>query len=120
MRRWHRMLAPWFAWLLLLLALTGVATQVTAVIGDMATAQRPAVTDKGTTDKAAAGQPPKRSPIGQWNHWFKKLHSGEMLGPIGIAANLLGGIALLFFAGSGFWMYLSMWLRRQRARRRGR
>lgn len=113
MRRWHRMLAPWFAWLLLLLALTGVATQVTAVIGDIATSQQPA-----TAVKTAIAQPQKRSPIGQWNHWLKKLHSGEMLGPVGIAVNLLGGIALLFFAGSGFWMYLSMWIRRQRTRRR--
>jgi uncharacterized iron-regulated membrane protein len=52
-----------------------------------------------------------------WNRWVKHLHSGESLGPVGIALNLAGGLALLFFAGSGFWMYLSMALRLRRGRR---
>ena len=37
---------------------------------------------------------------------------------MGIALNVGGGVALLFFAGSGFWMYLTMWLNRRRNRRK--
>lgn len=121
MRRWHRLIAPWFAVLLLIIALTGVATQVTDLIDK---AQPRAASEHGAAKPPApapAAQPrPERSAIGAWNHWFKKLHSGESLGPVGIALNLAGGLALLFFAGSGFWMYLSMAIRRarnQRARR---
>lgn len=40
------------------------------------------------------------------------------MGPVGIALNIGGGVALLFFAGSGFWMYLTMWLTRRRNRRK--
>jgi len=57
---------------------------------------------------------PKRSPLGEFGHTVKGIHSGEVLGPVGVALNLLCGIALCFFAVSGFWMYLQMWLRRRR------
>lgn len=113
MRRWHKLLAPWFALLLFLIAFTGAVTQATAVLDSPPA--RPA-----SASAVRTGQPmqqrEKRSTLGAWNHWFKKLHSGEALGPVGIALNFAGGFALLFFAGSGFWMYLSMWLRRRRSR----
>jgi uncharacterized iron-regulated membrane protein len=99
MRRWHKLLAPWFALILFVIAFTGAVTQATAILD---------------TPPATSPMP---SAIGGWNHWFKKLHSGESLGPVGIALNLAGGLALLFFAGSGVWMYLSMWLKRRRGRR---
>ena len=54
--------------------------------------------------------------MGQWNHWLKTLHSGEIVGGGGIFVNLLSGIALFYFAGSGLWMYLTMWQRRRRSR----
>lgn len=106
MRRWHRLLAPWFALLLLLLAATGLATQATDLL-DHAPAR---------TASAEASAAP--SPMKSWNRWFKHIHSGETLGPVGIALNIGGGGALLFFAGSGFWMYLTMWLNRRRNRRK--
>lgn len=106
MRRWHRLLAPWFALLLLLLAATGLATQATDLLDNT-----PAKTV--STDVPAAP-----SEMKSWNRWFKHIHSGETLGPVGIALNIGGGAALLFFAGSGFWMYLTMWLNRRRNRRK--
>lgn len=109
MRRWHRSLAPWFALLLLLIAATGLATQATDLL-DRAPAKA------ATSARAPAPQSAMKS----WNRWFKHIHSGETLGPVGIALNIGGGVALLFFAGSGFWMYLSMWLTRRRNRRRRR
>jgi uncharacterized iron-regulated membrane protein len=50
-----------------------------------------------------------RSLVGTFHH----LHSGETFGPIGTAISLLSGIALLFFAGSGVWLYLQMWRNRK-------
>lgn len=105
---------PWFALILFVIAFTGAVTQATALLDtppSAATASSPIL--------AGAGKPAgeKRTAMGGWNHWFKKLHSGELLGPVGIALNLAGGLALLFFAGSGVWMYLTMWLRRRRSRR---
>lgn len=116
MRRWHRLIAPWFAALLLILALTGVATQVTDLV-DQASHSKATQTVDAKRASPAAPSRPERSAVGAWNHWIKKLHSGESLGPVGIALNLAGGLALLFFAGSGFWMYLSMAIRRARHRR---
>lgn len=106
MRRWHRLLAPWFALLLLLLAATGLATQATDLL------------DRTPAKTASADAPPAPSAMKSWNRWFKHIHSGETLGPVGIALNIGGGVALLFFAGSGFWMYLTMWLNRRRNRRK--
>ncbi len=106
MRRWHRLLAPWFALLLLLIAVTGLATQATDLL------------DSPPPRSAAAAAPAPQSTMKSWNRWFKHIHSGETLGPAGIALNIGGGIALLFFAASGFWMYLTMWLNRRRNRRR--
>ncbi|WP_294204730.1 hypothetical protein [uncultured Sphingomonas sp.] len=108
MRRWHHMLAPWFALLLLLLAATGLATQATDLL------------DSPAPSVAMAANPAPTSTMKSWNRWFKHIHSGETLGPVGIALNIGGGVALLFFAGSGFWMYLTMWLNRRRNRRRRR
>ncbi|WP_295560738.1 hypothetical protein [uncultured Sphingomonas sp.] len=106
MRRWHRLLAPWFALLLLLLAATGLATQATDLL------------DRAPAKTASADAPATPSAMKSWNRWFKHIHSGETLGPVGIALNIGGGVALLFFAGSGFWMYLTMWLNRRRIRRK--
>jgi uncharacterized iron-regulated membrane protein len=114
MRRWHKLLAPWFALILFVIAFTGAVTQATAILD---TPPAKPATAPSTTGKIKAPKDEKRTALGGWNHWFKKLHSGESLGPVGIALNLAGGLALLFFAGSGVWMYLTMWLRRRRSRR---
>lgn len=123
MRRWHKFFAPWFALLLFLLALSGVATQLTSVLDTPAAKPAAAAADGAPKEakikakaKGDADQAP-RSALRGWNRWIKHLHSGESLGPVGIALNLAGGVALLFFAGSGFWMWLSMALRLRRSRR---
>lgn len=116
MRRWHKILAPWFALILVIIAFTGVVTQVTSILDIPPSKQ--AMAPKGDGHPRPKAEHEKRSALGEWNHWFKKLHSGESLGPIGIAVNAVSGLALLFFAGSGFWMYLSMWLKLRRNRRR--
>ena len=117
MRRWHKLLAPWFALLLFVIAFTGAVTQATAILDVPPVKSALAPADGAASGRGATAHE-KRSAMGGWNHWFKKIHSGEALGPIGIALNLAAGLVLLFFAGSGFWMYLSMWLRLRRNRRR--
>jgi hypothetical protein len=114
LRRWHRLIVPFFAAFLLIVAGTGIAIQVTDLADQPAQEAKPARVS--TSPCQAKPARPKRTPMGEWNHWFKKLHSGEIAGPAGTAIGIASGVALLFFAGSGFWMYLSMLLRRRRAR----
>ena len=58
---------------------------------------------------------PKAPPSGAraWVGYFHHLHSGEEFGPAGTIISLLSGIALLFFAFSGLWMYTRMWSHRR-------
>ena len=58
---------------------------------------------------------PKAPPEGAraWVGYFHHLHSGEEFGPVGTIISLLSGIALLFFAFSGLWMYTRMWSHRR-------
>ena len=50
---------------------------------------------------------------GEWNLGFlHHLHSGEQFGPAGVILSMASGLALLFFAFSGLWMYLQMYRRR--------
>lgn len=123
MRKWHRLIAPVFALLLLLMAVTGLAIQTTELL------------DRGSPPTAVAGATGAPSALSaplphvpgaerrhgwdRWSHWLKKIHSGEAFGTAGVVVNILCGAALLFFAVSGLWMYLSMALRRWRRRRRG-
>ncbi len=57
---------------------------------------------------------PKRTPKpGEWNvGYLHHLHSGEEFGPLGVVISTLSGLALLFFAFSGLWMYIQMYARR--------
>lgn len=49
----------------------------------------------------------------KWNVGFlHKIHSGEQFGPIGVVLSILSGLALIFFAFSGLWMYVQMYRRR--------
>ena len=47
--------------------------------------------------------------------FFHHIHSGAEFGKAGEAISFFSGLALLFFALSGIWMYVRMW--RERARR---
>lgn len=122
MRRWHSRLAPWFCAFLLLIALTGLGIEATDLLDRKPAEGAARTVPAGTAVLMAAPQvcPPaksRRSELGQWNHWLKKVHSGEIAGPVGAALNLATGAALLFFAGSGLWMYATMAFRRRRVRR---
>ena len=57
---------------------------------------------------------PKRvAKPGEWNVGFlHHIHSGEQFGPAGVIISLLSGLALIFFAFSGLWMYIQMFRRR--------
>jgi uncharacterized iron-regulated membrane protein len=59
---------------------------------------------------------PKRvAKPGDWNVGFlHHIHSGEEFGPVGVVISLMSGLALLFFAFSGLWMYVYMFTRRAR------
>jgi uncharacterized iron-regulated membrane protein len=57
---------------------------------------------------------PKRTPKpGEWNVGFlHHIHSGEEFGPAGVILSMASGLALIFFAFSGLWMYIQMFARR--------
>lgn len=117
LRRWHNMLAPIFAAFLLVIAGTGVVIQVADFVDKQTREVKEAKSPKvaGTPCEARPARP-KRTAVGELSHELKEIHSGAFAGPLGTAIGAASGLALLFFAGSGFWMYLTMWLRRRRAR----
>jgi len=53
-------------------------------------------------------KPTGSSIIGTLHH----LHGGESFGPLGIFVSVLSGLALMFFSGSGLWLYIQMWRNR--------
>jgi hypothetical protein len=73
----------------------------------------------GAAPAAPAGPPrfvptPAQRLVGYLHH----LHSGEEFGPVGTIVSILSGFALIFFAISGMWMYLQMFLNRRRLGRK--
>lgn len=143
MRQWHRWIGICFAAFLLIIGGTGVTIQVLDLIAaknkpDVATtnvaAMPPTAGDAGDSHKlrndhdanqtqsvTAVSDAPKpkqaQSTLRRWNHWIKDLHSGVLLGPVGIFISILSGLALIFFAISGMWMYWQMFTRRKAAGR---
>jgi len=116
MRKWHRWLSVFFGVFLFWIAATGVLSQVAVLWpggkGDTAVEAAPPpgfVCPQGWRCMPPRPQGGMRSLVGTFHH----LHSGETFGPIGTAISLLSGIALLFFAGSGVWLYLQMWRNRK-------
>jgi uncharacterized iron-regulated membrane protein len=117
MRKIHRWLAPTLALFLMIIGVTGIAIQATELIGDTPKAGKVVATQSAPVDQTQAkpeGKSKERGPMKQWNHFMKEIHSGEYFGPFGIIINIVAGVALLFFAVSGMWMYLSMYARRQK------
>lgn len=49
------------------------------------------------------------------SEFWMKLHSGEIIGDIGRALGIFGGLSLLFLTLSGSWIYLQMYRRRPAA-----
>ncbi len=141
MRKFHRWLSVLFGVFLLWIAATGVLSQIVPFVQrggfESETAERgkvqaaaigsavvpaarahegdeaPAVkmlpafvcpADMTCRPKPSGG----RSVVGLLHH----LHSGESFGPLGVVISTLSGLALLFFAFSGLWMYIRMWSHR--------
>ena len=48
-----------------------------------------------------------------WVGYLHHLHSGEEFGPGGVVISILSGLAMVFFAFSGLWMYIRMWSHRR-------
>jgi uncharacterized iron-regulated membrane protein len=59
-------------------------------------------------------RPKRQARPGDWNlGLLHHLHSGESFGPLGTVISLLSGLAMVFFAFSGLWMYVRMWSHRR-------
>ena len=115
MRKYHRWLSVLFGMVLLWIAVTGVMIQLAELKADddgPAQVSAPAgfVCPDGFTCR------PKRVEGGakDWSEWLMHLHSGEAIGPVGTTLSIMGGLALVFFAFSGLWMYLRMWSHRRK------
>jgi len=123
MRKWHRRISIFFGAFLLWIAATGVASQIVPLLqggeDEHEEAVEPGV-DRATLPPPVPGfvcpanylcrpREQGRSVVGFLHH----LHSGEEFGPIGVTVSILSGLALLFFSGSGLWMYVVMWRNRK-------
>ncbi|GAA3997391.1 PepSY domain-containing protein [Sphingomonas humi] len=109
MRKWHRWLSVFFGLLILFIAVTGLLSHIGSLVNDsrQAAAPPPAI-PAGFVCPETMTCRPKPQP-GGWNVGFlHHLHSGEEFGPVGTALAMLSGVALVFFAFSGLWMYLQM------------
>lgn len=126
MRKWHRWLSVLFGAFILFIAVTGVLSQVGVLVnnggfeneaGERAQkAAAEAATPPGFTCPETMTCRPKRTPKpGEWNvGYLHHLHSGEELGPVGVVISIVSGLALIFFAFSGLYMYIQMFRARGR------
>lgn len=144
MRKWHRWLSFLFGAFILFIAATGVLSQIGSLVNNggfeketaQAGAKQAAAVGAAIVTPASAHEHeeaaikakaafvcpadmtcrPKRVPKpGDWNVGFlHHIHSGEEFGPVGVVISLMSGLALLFFAFSGLWMYIYMFTRRAR------
>ncbi len=142
MRKFHRWLSVFFGVLILWIAVTGVMSQFAALTanggfeketaarggkqmaavgaalvpaaiaheGEDAAVRRTFVCPADMTCRAKAPPSGARAWVGYLHH----LHSGEEFGPAGVVLSILSGLALVFFAFSGLWMYVRMFAERSR------
>jgi len=114
MRKWHRWLGIVFAVLMLWVAVTGVLSYAAewwpAAAPSAEAAARNAPPPGFECPEGWRCMPPRAmSGPRAWVGWLHHLHSGEELGIVGEVIVLLSGLALVFFAVSGVWMYSAMW-----------
>lgn len=138
MRKYHRWITVFFGVFMLFMAVTGVASHIAAMVarGSVFEVEKkeapaaptaPTVQATAGTAPAAAGPaaapapapteakaPAPASSARAWVGFFHHLHSGETFGPVGTIISLLSGFALIFFAFSGMWMYLQMFMHRKK------
>ena len=126
MRNYHRWLSVIFGLFILFIAVTGVVTQGARLYASgeqerartsQASAPAPKIGEGAETDEAEAPKatPAARapqSPLKQFTHFVTELHSGEEFGIVGQLVSIVSGLALIFFAFSGLWMYIQMFRRR--------
>jgi hypothetical protein len=122
MRKYHRWLSVFFGVFLLWIAVTGVASQIVPIIQTGGFEDE----DHERAERAAPPGPPGfvcpadmmcrprpkgdgREIVGLLHH----LHSGESFGPAGTIIATLSGLAMVFFAFSGLWLYIQMWRNRK-------
>jgi uncharacterized iron-regulated membrane protein len=120
MRKWHRWLVIFSAVFLVWIAATGVIGQILSLTSEEEHRKAPAVAAAQATAAAPGDRPagtPRRKP--DLRHVIIDLHSGEYFGPLGKVLSAVMGVALLFFAVSGMWMYVDMFRKRTRIGRKG-
>ena len=115
MRKWHRWLSVLFGVFLLWIAVTGVLSQIVPLVqrggfeNEAAEkAQRAKASPPGFVCPETMICQPRREGgaiVGLLHH----LHSGESFGPLGTVIATLSGLAMVFFAFSGLWLYIAMW-----------
>ncbi len=123
MRKWHRWISVFFGVFMLWIAATGVLSQVGELVNNggmddeaQERAGPPPVPPGFVCPETMSCRPKPPKVEGNWNvGYLHHLHSGEEFGPVGVWISILSGLALLFFAFSGLWMYIQMW--RARAER---
>jgi PepSY-associated TM region len=103
MRKYHRWLAPLFGLFILWIAATGVVVGAGRLYASGESERA-----RPTATAPAPAQRPPQSPTRQFIHFVTELHSGEQFGLAGQLISLVSGLALVFFAVSGLWMYLQM------------
>jgi hypothetical protein len=119
MRKYHRWLSLFFSVFLLWIAVTGVLSQVGSLVNNGGFETE--ASEAAARARAAAAVPKDfvcpetmmcrpKPPAGGWNlGLLHHLHSGESFGPAGTVIALLSGLAMVFFAFSGLWLYIQMW-----------
>ena len=140
MRKYHRWLSILFGVFLLWISATGVLSQIGALVNNggfekeeprLAAGSALIPAASAHEPEAAAAAPatftcpanmicrPRPKP-GAWDTgYLHHLHSGEEFGPVGTIVSLMSGLALLFFALSGLYMYIQMFRARGRRERAG-
>ncbi|PKB19191.1 PepSY-associated transmembrane protein [Novosphingobium kunmingense] len=113
MRKWHRWLSVMFGVFLLWIAVTGVLSHVAALWPTGGAPQAAAPAGFVCPETMVCRPKPAADGPRAWVGFFHHLHSGEEFGPLGTAIAVLSGFAMIFFAFSGLWLYVRMWLHRK-------
>jgi len=103
LRRWHRWIAVPAGLVMLMIAVTGIILHIQLI-------QKPP--PHGGLPPGAEGMPPSPGGDVALHRFIMSLHTGDFLGPWGKSLFMLAGLALIFFAASGLWMYVDMFRRR--------
>ncbi|MEO8175468.1 MAG: PepSY-associated TM helix domain-containing protein [Sphingomicrobium sp.] len=112
-RRYHRWIATLLGIFILWTAATGVITQITR-INTAAERKGPPPGPPASASAAPSAASEQRAPAPPQSanrrslKLVTDLHSGEQFGLVGQIVSLVTGLALLFLAGSGLWMYIRM------------